>query len=62
MHKPLSGGTPRNAVKGLVVGILCLWAFPAQAVTIFEKGNDQPIRGFLVDQNEFSVTIREVLP
>lgn len=47
---------------GVVVGILCLWAFSAQAVTILEKGNDQPTRGFLVDQNEFSVTIREVLP
>jgi hypothetical protein len=46
----------------LAVTVLCLGALPAQAVTILEKGNDQPIRGFLVDQNEFSVTIREVLP
>jgi hypothetical protein len=46
----------------LVVSAICLGALPVRAVTILEKGNDQPIRGFLLDQNEFSITIREVLP
>lgn len=51
---------PRTTRCTLLVIVICLTTKPALAVIIFLQGEDEPVRGFLVRENEHALVIKEV--
>jgi hypothetical protein len=46
----------------LVLAALLITATPARAVVVFRKGQDKPLMGFLVRQDEMRVIVQRLLP
>lgn len=51
----------RFLIIGCVLAVLAV-AAPCHAVIVFQKGRDEPIRGYLVEENSLRIVVNEVLP
>lgn len=53
----------RRALTGILASLVMLFAVqPALAVIVFLKGQDDPIRGYLVRENEHVIVIDQLMP
>jgi hypothetical protein len=52
----------RQMLANLVFALIFWAAVPASAVIVFQKNSDEPIRGFLITENDTHIVVEELLP